>query len=145
MKFAPYVRLDFMSASLNGYAEQGTNPMALTFGAMSFNSVTGAIGLRGSYDIPMDWGVLVPNARLEIRHAIDGAYNQSVYYTDMGSSLSSTLNQDATTRNSIGATLGVRARTVSGLTGELEYGTSAATDTIVHSIRAAVRMQFSSP
>jgi len=51
VKISPYVRADFMSASLQGYAEQGTSGLALTYGGASFDSAGATVGLRGSYDV----------------------------------------------------------------------------------------------
>ena len=73
-----------MRAQLNSYAEQGASAELLTFAAMKFHSVGGTVGLRGSYDMPMSWGVLTPNARVEYRQTLDGAFQQSMYYTDIG-------------------------------------------------------------
>ena len=78
------LRADFMRAQLNGYSEQGSSAELLTFGATNFHSVGGTVGLRGSYDMPMNWGVLTPNARAEYRQTLDGAFQQSMYYTDLG-------------------------------------------------------------
>ena len=49
LKLSPYVRADMMSASLQGYAEQGQSSLALTYGGVSFSSTAGVLGLRGSY------------------------------------------------------------------------------------------------
>src|SRR6185312_6883757 len=100
-RLAPYVRGDYMSASLDGYSEQGSNSELLTFGAMDFRSVSGSLGLRGSYDIPTVWGVLTPIARAEYRQALDGAFQQSMYYSDLGSSISSVLDQSSAVRGMV--------------------------------------------
>ena len=101
-----------MQAQLDGYAEQGASAELLTFAAMKFHSLGGTAGLRGSYDIPMSWGVLTPNARVEYRQTIDGAFQQSMYYTDLGPSMTSTLGAGTTTRGTINTSLGVRARSL---------------------------------
>ena len=128
LRLAPYVRADFMSASLDAYAEQGSSAELLTYGAMNFNSVAGAVGLRGSYDIPMSWGVLTPTARAEYRQALDGAFQQSMYYTDLGAGHDlDGLRQDCGDPAAWSTpALGLRARSLGGMSGELEYGTSDA-------------------
>src|SRR5262249_43054978 len=80
---SPYVRTDYMSARLGTYAEQGPTVQALTFNGVNFNSTSVVLGVRGSYDILSSWGVLTPNARLEYRYAVDGAFTQSMFYNDI--------------------------------------------------------------
>ena len=142
VQLMPYVRGDFLSARLDGYGEQGTSSELLTYQATEFNSISGAVGVRASYDFPMGWGVLTPMARLEYRRVLDGGFDQSMYYSDLGASVSSTLNQAATTRSQVNTSLGLRARGASGLSTELEYGASKGSGTLTQSIRAALRLAF---
>ena len=110
MKFAPYVRADFMKASLDGYSEEGTSAQLLTYDAMKVNALSGAVGLRGSVDVPVSFGTLTPTARVEYRQTNQGAYNQSMYYTDLGSGIASTLSQLAATNHITSGAVGLRAR-----------------------------------
>jgi len=80
---APYLRADIVSTSLDGYAEQGSS-LALTYGAVGFNAAAGVLGVRALYDIDTAWGVIAPMARLEYRRELDGGFNQSMFYTDLG-------------------------------------------------------------
>jgi outer membrane autotransporter protein len=140
---SPYVRADFMQAQLDSYAEQGASSQALSFAAMKFHSLGGTAGLRGSYDIPMSWGVLTPNARVEYRATIDGAFQQSMNFTDIGPSVSSTLVGAGTTTGTINTSLGVRARSLRGISGELEYGTSSGAGKVQsQTIRAGLKVPF---
>jgi uncharacterized protein YhjY with autotransporter beta-barrel domain len=142
-KIAPYLRADFMTASLDTYAEQGATNQALTFGATSFSSTSAVVGVRTFYDIATAWGMLTPTLRGEYRHALDGGFNQSMYYTDLGSGLSYGLVQSAATRDLFTTALGVRARD-SGVTSvDLEYGATIGTASpLTHSFRATARMAF---
>jgi uncharacterized protein YhjY with autotransporter beta-barrel domain len=139
----PYVRADFMSAQLNSYAEQGPSAELLTYDSMKFRSVAGTLGLRGSYDLPTNWGVLTPTARVEYRQSLDGAFQQSMYYSDVGSSMSSTLNQGAASRGQVNTSVALRARGAGGIAGELEYGTQSGGGRL-HSqtVRAAIKLSF---
>jgi outer membrane autotransporter protein len=110
---------------------------------MKFHSLGGTAGLRGSYDLPMSWGVLTPNARVEYRHTIDGAFQQAMNYTDIGPSVSSTLVQPGASGGTINTSLGVRARSLRGVSGELEYGTSGGGGkTQSQTIRAGLKVPF---
>jgi outer membrane autotransporter protein len=141
LRLMPYVRADFMSASLDRYSEQGVSAEVLTFDAMGFRSLAGTLGLRGSYDIPVSWGVLTPTARVEYRHALDGAFQQTMYYSDLGPSVSSVLSQGTATRGAVNASLGFRARSLGGMTAELEYGTSAIAGRS-QSLRGSLKLPF---
>jgi uncharacterized protein with beta-barrel porin domain len=143
MKFSPYVRLDMMTATLQGYAEQGTSSLALTYGAVSFGSTSTVLGLRGSYDIATDWGVVSPTARLEYRRELDGGFNQSMFYTDLGAGQTYVLNEADAALNLVTGMIGVRARAGNRLSAELEYGATAGNNsTLIQTIRAALRVAF---
>jgi len=143
LKLTPYVRADFMQARLNEYSEQGATAALLTYGAMRFQTVAGAVGLRAGYDIPMSFGTVTPMARVEYRQAFDGAFSQPVYYTDLGAGTSSTVAQAASNHGTINTSAGLRVRSFSGISGELEYGTSAVPGKVQsQTVRAALRMAF---
>ncbi len=143
LKLAPYVRGDITSTTLEGYSEAGTSTEALTYGAMQFRTVTGTLGLRGSYDIAMNWGTLTPMARLEYRRALDGAYSQSMYYSDLGSAGSSVLNQASASRNLVTGSVGFRASVPGGMAFEMVYGTSlVAGAEQVRSLKASMKLPF---
>ncbi len=143
VKISPYVRADFMSASLQGYAEQGTSGLALTYGGVSFGSTGATLGLRGSYDVPTNWGVLSPTARVEYRHGFDGGFNQTMFYTDLGPSQAYVLGEAALAQNTVTGMIGLRARAGNSLSGALEYGAIAGDNsTFIQTIRATMRLAF---
>lgn len=143
MKFSPYVRADLMSATLQAYSEQGSNSMALTYGAVSFSSVAAVVGLRGSYDIPTSWGVLQPTGRVEFRHELDGGFNQAMFYSDLGPGQTYVLNEADLAANSLTGAIGLRARAGDHVSAEIEYRTTAGDNsTIIQAIRAALRLAF---
>ena len=143
VKFAPYARTNFIAATLNGYAEGGPSAELLTYDAMKFNAVSGAIGLRGSIDIPMSFGVFSPTARFEYKQTSQSAFDQSMYYSDLGAGTSSTFSQPAGVYAMTTGALGFRARTASGLAAEVEYGVSGGTGALrMQSLRGTVRMPF---
>jgi uncharacterized protein with beta-barrel porin domain len=142
-KFAPYVSTDFVSATLNGYSESGPSDLLLTFNSMKFNAVSGAVGLRGSIDIPASFGMFTPTARLEYRQTSQSAYDQSMYYSDLGPGVSSTFSQLAGNRGMTMGAIGFRARSPGGLGVEVEYGVTEGTGSLhTQSLRAAVKMAF---
>jgi outer membrane autotransporter protein len=143
LRFSPYTRLDFMSAELDGYSEQGGSAALLSYRPMAFHSVAGTLGLRGSWDIAMEWGVLTPTARAEYRYAFDGSFQQSMYYTDLGPGQTSTLTQAAATRGTVNTNLGLRARSQGGITAELDYGVSGAAARLQsQTVRGSLKLPF---
>ena len=140
---SPYLRADYMSARLGTYAEQGPTVQALTFDGVKFNSTAVVLGVRGAYDIPSTWGVLTPNARLEYRHAVDGAFTQSMFYSDIGSSLSYALAEPSASRNQWTGALGLRVRAGMGTSLEFEYSaTASAGASVTQGLRAIGRYAF---
>lgn len=143
IKFAPYVSTDFMNATLNGYSESGPSTQLLSYNAMKFNAVSGAVGLRGSIDMPMRFGVFSPTARLEYRQTSQSAFDQSMYYADLGAASSSTFSQAAGVHSTTTGAVGFRVRALSGLNVEVEYGLTEGTSSFhAQSLRAAVKMPF---
>jgi uncharacterized protein YhjY with autotransporter beta-barrel domain len=143
VKFAPYVRTSFISATLNGYGEGGPSAELLNYAAMKFDAMSGALGLRGSIDIPMSFGVFSPTARFEYKQTSQSAYDQAMYYSDLGAGTSSTFSQPAGVYGMTSGALGFRVRAASGLAAEVEYGVSQGTGALqAQTIRAALRMPF---
>ena len=143
LRFSPYTRLDFMSAQLDGYNEQGGSAALLTFRSTAFHSIAGTLGLRGSFDIATEWGVLTPTARAEYRHAFDGSVQQSMYYTDLGPGQASTLTQAAASRGMVNTNIGLRARSHGGVSAELDYGVSGAPARLQsQTVRGSLKLPF---
>jgi uncharacterized protein YhjY with autotransporter beta-barrel domain len=143
LKVAPYVRGEYMSASLDGYSESGPSAETLTFQKTSFNATSAAIGLRGSIDIPMQSGVLTPNVRLEYKQTVQSAYEQAMFYSDLGSATASTFSQSPGTFGSTTGAIGLRMRTPGGLTTDVEYAVTAGTGSLlIQTIRAMLRLAF---
>jgi uncharacterized protein YhjY with autotransporter beta-barrel domain len=143
LKVAPYVRGEYMSANLDGYSESGPSAETLTFQKTSFNATSAAIGLRGSIDIPMQSGVLTPNVRLEHKQTVQSAYEQGMFYTDLGSGTASTFSQSPGTFGSTTGAIGLRMRTPGGLTTDVEYAVTAGTGSLLmQTIRAMLRLAF---
>jgi len=143
MKFSPYVRTDLVSAWMQGYAEQGAGGAALTYGAVTLNSAAAVVGIRGTYDIPTSWGLVQPTARLEFRHELDGGFNQSMFYTDLGAGQTYLLNVPDLAQNSVTAGVGLRARTGQNVSTEVEYRATAGNNaTFIQTITAILRLAF---
>jgi len=142
LKLAPYLRTDFAMTSLKGYSEQGPSASALTFDAASFSTFGTAFGVRTFYDVVTAWGAVTPSLRIEYRHAWEGGFNQSMFYSDLPS-VTYGLSQAATSRNLFTGAIGMRTRSGGALAVDFEYGVTAATPSLVtQSLRSTLRYAF---
>jgi hypothetical protein len=102
-----------------------------------------ALGIRGSYGVATSWGELTPTLRLEYRHVLTGDFTQSMFYSDIGSSVSYLLNQHAANQDLFGGAVGLRARAGAAVTAQLEYGVSATAKSVQsQTVRAITRFAF---
>jgi uncharacterized protein YhjY with autotransporter beta-barrel domain len=142
-KVAPYIGTDFMSATFDGYSETGSTASLLTYNQMKADAVSGTIGLRGSIDMPASFGTITPTARVEYRQTSQSAFDQAMFYSDLGAGTSSTFSQPNVSRGSVSGAVGLRARAAGGLAVELEYGlTSGSGALMAQTIRANLKMSF---
>jgi hypothetical protein len=110
---------------------------------MKFTALSGTVGLRGAIDIPMTFGTLTPNARVEYRQTSQSSYDQALYYTDLGPGSSSSFGQASGVRNLTTGSLGLRARSPGGLGVELEYSLSVGSSSFQsQTIRGGMRVPF---
>jgi outer membrane autotransporter protein len=63
-----YARLNYSFSSVSGYSESDSSGLALRVSGEDQDSLTSVLGVRGSYAISLDFGVLVPQFRLEWEH-----------------------------------------------------------------------------
>jgi len=81
---SPYGRLEASRSKLDGFTEKGGGIYTLTYGGQTVDTLSGVLGLRLEYAVPMGWGVLKPRARLEYTHDFEGSSRVSLGYTDVG-------------------------------------------------------------
>jgi outer membrane autotransporter protein len=81
---SPYGRLEASRSKLDGFTEKGGGIYRLTYGDQTVDTLSGVLGLRLEYAVPMGWGVLKPRARLEYTHDFEGSSRVSLGYTDVG-------------------------------------------------------------
>lgn len=64
----PYVRAEFLNMHIGQYQEQGGNGFDTTTAAQSNDSFVTSLGAEFSYTASMNWGILIPAARVEWEH-----------------------------------------------------------------------------
>lgn len=109
LKIAPYLRLDAVQIALNPYTETGSQIWALSFKQMNTQSISGIVGLRSTYDIPMSWGKLTAMGRLQYQSRLEGTYNQQLGYADLAGGTVYTVTAEGLASNEMTAGLGLRA------------------------------------
>ena len=139
---APYLRGEYVSVTLRGYTESGSN-LALSYGGMSFDSRAVVLGLRGRYDFDLPWAKVSPNMRVEYKYALDSAFNQSMFYADLGPIASYDFAQGSASRSSLTTTLGLTMRPSSTVTLDTEYGFAFGSNSQqTHSLRGVLRVGY---
>ncbi|MDB5534155.1 MAG: hypothetical protein JWO28_2470, partial [Hyphomicrobiales bacterium] len=141
LKLSPYVRLDAVRIGLDPYTEVGSPIWALSFQSLSTQTLSGVVGVRSVYDIPMTWGTLSLLGRLEYRARFSGSYSQNLSYADLIGGQVYTITDQALSNNQLMAALGLRA-TADNISFDLEYQLTAADKTRANTFRGAVRLGF---
>ncbi|MEO8133966.1 MAG: autotransporter domain-containing protein [Betaproteobacteria bacterium] len=67
----PYVRLDYVDAKINRFSESG-DAGAIQVGDLNLRATVITLGSQASYAVSTSWGVLTPNARLELQRRVQG-------------------------------------------------------------------------
>jgi len=67
----PYLRLDFVDARINGFSESG-DAGAIAIKELNLRTTVVTAGGQVSYAMSTSWGVLMPNARLELQRRVQG-------------------------------------------------------------------------
>lgn len=81
---SPYGRLEASRSKLDAFSESDGGIWGLTYGDQTIDTLSGILGLRLEYALPMDWGVFKPRARLEYTHDFEGSSRAGLGYTDIG-------------------------------------------------------------
>jgi uncharacterized protein with beta-barrel porin domain len=79
---SPYGRIKGIWLTLDPFTETGDPTGSLNFGRQNVDNITGVLGLRGKYDMLMDWGVVSPRFRVEYNHAFQSGGLAALSYAD---------------------------------------------------------------
>ncbi|WP_448112323.1 putative Ig domain-containing protein [Mesorhizobium amorphae] len=118
---SPYARLDVAHATLDAFTEKGDPSLALHYGEQDIDTVTGNLGLRLAYKIPVSFGVITPQLRLEYQHDFEGDSAITMNYADMfgGPFYHTSIDGSAKDRFMLG--LGMNVQTTQDFSVRLEY------------------------
>lgn len=142
LRLAPYGRLDIIHSVLDAYSETGSPFWALSYQQMTTTALSGAIGFRATYVIPVAWGRLAVTGRVEDRARLQGSYNQPLSYADLvGGTVYDAFGQGLSSNQ---ATFGIGLDgSVDGVRFGAEYQLSAGSlGDVVHTFRGGIRVPF---
>lgn len=80
----PYARLEGSRSTLRSFTETGAGMWNLTYGKQAVNTVSGALGMRFGYDIPIRKGTITPRGRFEYIRDFSGSSRARLGYADLG-------------------------------------------------------------
>jgi uncharacterized protein with beta-barrel porin domain len=82
--FSPYGRFQAAWTRLDDFTETGAGAYNLKYGAQSLSMLSGVAGVRSEYAIPLAWGVLTTQGRVEYTHDFAGSSLATMGYADLG-------------------------------------------------------------
>eukprot|EP01037_Dinobryon_pediforme_P015739 gene15739-15893_t len=142
LKFAPYVRVDFMKAVLRAYNETGNPDWTLAYDKTNVSSTALVLGIRGQYDFDLDSGIVSPTLRAEYHYDVAGQSIQNLNYVS-DNSTSYSIGSNASKRSGVTIAAGLKAVNSSQLSGSVEYGVTANGSGVQgQSLRAAINHPF---
>lgn len=121
MLISPYGRFDFARASLDSYTEHGDDTYALRYERQTVKTSTGVLGLRAQWLAKRDYGVWMPQLRVEFRHDFQGAGVAAMRYADLLGGPLYEAQLGTTSRNHTLVGAGVMLQTLKGLSLRFEY------------------------
>jgi len=79
---APYIRVDYAKHWLDNYSESQADAFNLAYSGQQISQLTGTVGLREEYGIPVSWGLLRLHSRLEYSRDVSDEGTAGVGYAD---------------------------------------------------------------
>jgi uncharacterized protein YhjY with autotransporter beta-barrel domain len=122
---SPFINLDYIKTSINGYNETGNNAdadsIALHYGDRSVTSLTSSLGARVNTSYGYDWGTLQPSARLAAVHEFQNRTRQISNELVITPGTAFAVETDAPDRNYMNLGLGISAALNGGTQLFLDY------------------------
>lgn len=119
--FSTYGRIDYVLTTLKAYSETGAGLYNLAFDEREFESVIGAMGIRGQMERQFRDSILIQTGRLEWRHEFGGLDGQALDYADIGG-FRYVIDGERWMRDELAAELGLEMRYDSGLVLGVDIG-----------------------
>lgn len=140
---SPYARLEGSRSTLRSFTETGAGMWNLAYGEQTVNTVSGALGIRLGYDIPIRKGTITPRGRLEYIRDFSGSSRARLGYADLGT-MPYAVDVASDSRHRLGLELGLDAQLGAGTAIGFDYRTAFGTnhDRRDHSFGLKLRVLF---
>lgn len=140
---SPYARLEGSRSTLRSFTETGAGMWNLAYGEQTVNTVSGALGMRFGYDIPIRKGTITPRGRLEYIRDFSGSSRARLGYADLGT-MPYAVDVASDSRHRLGLELGLDAQLGAGTAIGFDYRTVFGTnhDRRDHSFGLKLRVLF---
>lgn len=136
-RLSAYGRADYLSADLDAYTETGGGTANLRFAQRDLTSLSGLIGVRGSF-VSGRW---VPRLRAEYRHEFKRSGAQALDYADL-SGFGFSISDDRWLRDALSAELGTDYMLGDGWQLGLDLGGAYGSSTVFGTGKLSIRKQF---
>ncbi|MEW8507115.1 MAG: autotransporter outer membrane beta-barrel domain-containing protein [Candidatus Thiodiazotropha sp.] len=148
--FGPRVDLEYIKSDVDGFTEEVSDPTADGGGwatrveATDQRWLTLNLGGKVSYTQSMDWGVLIPYARLDWLHEFeDDSQVINAHFVEDPAGMAIEIQTDETDQDYLRLRFGTSAQFQNGVIGFIDYGTILAhSEWSAHTISAGLRMEF---
>lgn len=142
--FGPRARFDYTKLKIDGYKESGAGGLNLRVNDQTVRSVATVLGAQASYSISMDWGVLVPQLRVDWEHEFqDDARKVGVRFVSDPNATPFFVKTAAPDRDFANLGFGVSAVLPRGLQAFADFETVLGLqDTESYTLTAGVRWEF---
>lgn len=140
---SPYARLEGSRSTLRSFTETGAGMWNLAYGEQTVNTVSGALGIRFGYDIPIRKGTITPRGRFEYIRDFSGSSRARLGYADLGT-MPYAVDVAGASRHRLALELGLDAQLGAGTAIGFDYRTVFGThhDRRDHSFGLKLRVLF---
>lgn len=144
LSFDGFVRGSWASATVDGFDESGTNPLALRVESQQVDSLLAVLGIDVAYAWSTSWGVLRPSVRASLLHEFeDGARLITARFINDRQQNPFTVPLDRPDRNFANISAGLQALFPHGWSAFVQYSRDTArTDLNFQSVAFGVRKEF---
>lgn len=146
ISFGPLVRINYIKADIDSYAESTTTGFELDYASQDVESLTTTLGGQISYAISTSKGIFTPQLIFEWAHEFknDSRFiTASFLYDTSGAALPFNLQTDDPERNYLNLGVGLSATFAAGKSAFIFYETNLQRDDIdVDTISAGLRLTF---
>jgi hypothetical protein len=141
LEYAPYLRADAQWAQFNAMAESSNQIWGLSFAPMQTTTSTLTGGVRTSYEVQTPFGLLSPEARLELRNVSNGQQTQNLMYQD-GLGPTYVILVPGTSQGALAGSFGLRFNPNAHTVFMLDYDFMSTKGSLQHTLRPYINLSF---